>query len=110
MIDGLLLTPLNIIDTLNGGSVLQAMNLNDKGYVGFGEAYFSTVEFGVIRGWKCHQEMTLNLIVPEGAVRFVVYDNRKNSSTVGSFEDVVLSKNITIALLFRQRFGLVFKE
>ena len=92
VIDGLILTPLNIIDTFNGGSVLQAMNLNDKGYVGFGEAYFSTVEFGVIRGWKCHQEMTLNLIVPEGAVRFVVYDNRKNSSTVGSFEDVILSK------------------
>jgi dTDP-4-dehydrorhamnose 3,5-epimerase len=92
MIDGLILTPLKVIDTLNGGSVLQAMNVSDKGYVGFGEAYFSTVEFGVIRGWKCHKEMTLNLVVPEGSIRFVIYDNRKESSTSGSFEDIILSE------------------
>jgi len=92
MIDGLILTPLNIIDTLNGGSVFQAMNLNDRGYAGFGEAYFSTVEFGVIRGWKCHKEMTLNLVVPAGSVRFVVYDNRNNSPTFESFQEIVLSK------------------
>mgnify|MGYP003984874843 FL=1 len=36
--------------------------------------------------------MTLNLVVPVGSVRFVAYDNRNNSSKVGSFQEVVLSK------------------
>ena len=91
MIDGLSVTPLDIID-VTGGNVLHIIKASDKSYSGFGEAYFSTVDYGVIRGWKRHRDMTLNLVVPVGSVRFVAYDNRNNSSKVGSFQEVVLSK------------------
>ena len=93
MIDGLILTPLKTIDTLNGGSVLYAMNLSDDGFYGFGEAYFSTVSFNSIRGWKRNRGMTLNLVVPEGSVRFVVYDNRCSSYKTGFFQEVILSRD-----------------
>ena len=35
--------------------------------------------------------MTLNLVVPLGAVRFVIYDERPESPTYGMFQDVTLS-------------------
>ena len=87
-----MLTPLKIIDTL-GGDVLHGLKQNDPGYAGFGEAYFSSVEAGTVKGWKRHRRMTLNLVVPVGAVRFVVYDDRPESPTCGVFQCVTLSTN-----------------
>lgn len=90
-IDGVLLTPLKVIDT-QGGDVLHGMKVSDKGYFGFGEAYFSMVERGAIKGWKRHKQMTLNLIIPKGAVRFVLYDDRPGSMSFGRFQQVELSR------------------
>ena len=92
MINGLILTPMKVIDVV-GDSVLRAMSIGNVGYNGFGEAYFSTVKHNTIRGWKKHKEMTLNIVVPVGVIRFVVYDDRKNSSTFGSFQEFILSKD-----------------
>lgn len=91
-IDDVFLTSLSIIDT-SGGNVLHGMKLDDPGYSGFGEAYFSIVEFGAVKGWKRHRQMTLNLIVPVGAVRFVIYDDRVDSSTYQMYQEVILSKD-----------------
>jgi dTDP-4-dehydrorhamnose 3,5-epimerase len=87
----IIVTPLEVIDVV-GGDVLHAMKETDLGYDGFGEAYFSTIERGAIKGWKYHKEMTLNLIVPVGAVRFVFYDDRNSSPTFGSYHEVTLSR------------------
>ena len=51
--------------------MLHAMKQNDTGYVGFGEAYFSWVSAGVVKAWKRHTRMTMNMVVPVGQVRFV---------------------------------------
>lgn len=63
-------TPLSQIETA-GGDVLHAMKKNDAGYVGFGEAYFSWISVGAIKAWKRHTQMTMNVVVPVGQVRFV---------------------------------------
>ena len=63
-------TPLRRIET-EGGDVLHAMKRSDAGYVGFGEAYFSWVSAGAVKGWKRHTRMTMNVAVPVGQVRFV---------------------------------------
>ena len=91
-IDGVLITPLKIID-VPGGNVLHAMKKEDNGFNGFGEAYFSTVEHKVIKGWKRHFEMTLNIVVPIGHIRFVLFDDRDSSQTKGSYQEVSLSRN-----------------
>jgi dTDP-4-dehydrorhamnose 3,5-epimerase len=91
VVDGVLITPLKRI-CVPGGDVLHAMKSSDVGYVNFGEAYFSTVEKGSIKGWKRHRDMTLNLIVPVGIVRFIIYDDRDNFNTKQKFQEVVLSK------------------
>lgn len=89
-LDGVLLTPLREIPT-QGGNVLHAMKAVDPGFAGFGEAYFSQVEPGTTKPWKRHRQMTLNIVVPTGAIRFVLFDDRAASSTVGQFQDIVLS-------------------
>lgn len=90
-IDGVILTPLKNID-VEGGNVLHAMKQSDSGYEGFGEAYFSNIEFNAIKAWKLHKKMTLNLIVPIGNIKFVIYDSRDNSSTLKQYQEVILSK------------------
>ena len=91
-IDDVILTSLGIIE-VEGGNVLHAMKQEDKGFSSFGEAYFSTVEHKVIKGWKRHFEMTLNIVVPIGHIRFVLFDDRDNSKTKGFYQEVSLSRN-----------------
>ena len=90
-ISDLFLTPLKEIN-VEGGNVLHALKKSDPGYDGFGEAYFSNIEFESIKAWKLHKKMTLNLVVPLGSVRFVIYDNRKNSSSFQKFDEIILSR------------------
>lgn len=70
--DSIILTPLPRIET-QGGDVLHALRCNDHCFVGFGEAYFSWIDYGAVKAWKRHTRMTMNLIVPFGNVRFVFY-------------------------------------
>ena len=64
-------TPLARIPT-DGGEVLKALRSDEPGFAGVHEAYFSRVDPGSIRGWKLHTEMTVNVVVPVGHVRFVI--------------------------------------
>ena len=64
-------TELRRIET-SGGEVMKALHADEDNYSGFGEAYFSRVDPGCIRAWKRHNEMTVNVVVPVGHVRFVV--------------------------------------
>ena len=89
-INGVITSPLAIIST-KGGDVLHAMKANDQGYSGFGEAYFSTIEPKAIKGWKRHTQMVLNLVVPIGSVRFILYDDRENQDNINQFQEVILS-------------------
>ena len=71
----ILVTPLKRIP-LSGGDVLHGIKRNDPGYVDFGEAYFSIIEVGAVKAWKRHLRITLNFVVPLGAVHFVFLDEK----------------------------------
>jgi dTDP-4-dehydrorhamnose 3,5-epimerase len=89
-ISGVIISPLNKIENPLG-NIFHGMKASDKGYNGFGEAYLSTVNYDIIKPWKKHLKMTLNLIVPVGKIRFVLFDDRVDSSTNGQFMDISLS-------------------
>ena len=76
-VNEIITTPLRRI-SVKGGDVLHAMKKSDHGFTGFGESYFSQVEHGIVKAWKRHLQMTLNLIVPIGKVRFVFMDNEES--------------------------------
>jgi len=90
MIKDVLITKLEVIDT-PGGNVMHAIKESSNGYSGFGEAYFSQIDKGAIKAWKRHKEMTLNLIVPVGEIRFVLFDDREVSNT--RFQEIMISKS-----------------
>lgn len=91
MIEGVTLAPLRHIEVSNG-DVYHALKSSDAEFCGFGEAYFSEVAPGAVKGWKRHNRMTLNIIPVNGAIGFVIYDDREGSATKGCFNHIVLSR------------------
>ncbi|MBS1680686.1 MAG: dTDP-4-dehydrorhamnose 3,5-epimerase family protein [Bacteroidetes bacterium] len=73
------------------GDVRHGLKQSDSDFQSFGEAYFSTVKKGYVKGWKKHQRMVLNLIVAEGKIRFIIYDDRQGSETQGQYFQITLS-------------------
>ena len=71
--DGVILSTLKKIYHPKG-DIFHIIKKSDVGFSGFGEAYFSTINQGDIKGWKKHTEMILNLVVPFGEIEFVVYN------------------------------------
>ena len=72
--------------SVDGGDVLHALKYNEIDFNNFGEAYFSRIRYKAIKGWKKHNIMTMNLIVPIGNVNFVFYseiDNEFRSEIIG---------------------------
>jgi dTDP-4-dehydrorhamnose 3,5-epimerase len=92
MIEGVLLTKLKIIPG-DSGDVLHAMKKTESSFLGFGEAYFSTIRKNAVKAWKRHRKMTLNLVVPCGKIKFVLYDERNNSPSRGEIFEITLSRN-----------------
>ena len=90
MIKDVVVTRLNVIDT-PGGNVMHGMKKSSIGYAGFGEAYFSQVDKGAIKAWKRHKKMTLNLMVPSGKIKFVIFDDGELLDT--RFQEIIISKD-----------------
>jgi dTDP-4-dehydrorhamnose 3,5-epimerase len=92
-LSGVVLTPLKLVDGPSG-QVLHAIRRDDLQYRGFGEAYFSTVRQGGVKGWKRHRRMTLNICVPLGKIRFIVFDDREDSPSRGLCRSVELGRDV----------------
>lgn len=90
LVNGVSLTPLRQIAHPKG-DIYHALKCSENDFSKFGEAYFSFVETGEIKGWKKHKQMSLNLVVPIGAIQFVIYDDRPNSPTIEQYSSVTLS-------------------
>tara|TARA_Y200000002_G_C22545495_1_gene605901 strand:- start:195 stop:602 length:408 start_codon:yes stop_codon:yes gene_type:complete len=86
--DGVILTTLKKIHNPKG-DIYHAMKKSDYGFNGFGEAYFSSINQNDIKGWKKHSVMTLNIIVPIGEIKFVVF----NEDTKKFFSETISSNN-----------------
>ena len=90
-IKDLLLFPRNIIGD-NRGAVFHHTRADSPEFTKFGEVYISSVAGRAIKAWKKHLRMTQNLTVPFGEVRFVLYDDREDSPTKGTLEQVTLNQ------------------
>ena len=90
------------------GDVWHAIKSSDSEYAGFGEAYFSFIKKGKIKGWKKHKKATLNLIVPVGEIKFFAYDEEQEDkhSKLSSF---TLSEENYFRLTIPSGIWLAFK-
>tara|TARA_Y100001934_G_scaffold122936_1_gene150104 strand:- start:5657 stop:6106 length:450 start_codon:yes stop_codon:yes gene_type:complete len=89
MIDGVIVNTLKQIAD-ERGKVMHMLRDDSEGFVGFGEIYFSCVYPEAIKGWHIHKKMTLNYTVPQGAIKFVLFDDRSGSPTKGKVQEIFL--------------------
>tara|TARA_B100000925_G_C21916907_1_gene434046 strand:- start:57 stop:515 length:459 start_codon:yes stop_codon:yes gene_type:complete len=89
-IEGIKLTELKKFSDKKG-EVLHFINKNSASFKNFAEVYFSKIKPGVIKGWKCHKLTTQNICVPNGEIKFVLYDNREFSNSYKHFDELILN-------------------
>lgn len=77
---------------VENGDVLKIMNKKEDNYKGFGEVYFSRIDFGSIKAWKKHLRMHMNLVVPIGEVKFnFIIDNKYETLIIGENNYCIIS-------------------
>lgn len=102
-LDNIIVTKLKIID-LKEGKVLHAMKKIDIGFNKFGEIYFSHINYNLIKAWKKHNKMIMNLIVPIGNVKFVFYSDLNNK-----FREEIIGANRYVRLTVPSNIWFGFK-
>ena len=85
------------------GDILKILDKKSKGYQGFSEVYFSWVKYKAIKAWKFHKKMTMNLVVIEGKIKFVFYDQLRKK-----FKEIVISKNNYKRIIIRPKIWFGF--
>jgi len=89
MIAGVKITPLRqFLD--ERGKVMHMLKVGEPAFEQFGDLYFSCVYPGAIKGWVIHKEMSLNYAVPHGHIKFVLYDERPASPTLGEVQEIFM--------------------
>lgn len=91
------------------GDILHALKKSDIEFSQFGEAYFSIINLGQVKGWKKHTKQISNLVVPVGEVTFVIYDNRKESKSFNKFIKISLSSKNYKRLTIKNGLWVAFK-
>lgn len=69
---------LNKIKNLKG-EILLGLKKSDSEYKNFSELYFSKIFYNKIKAWKIHKKATMNIVVPFGKIKFVIYDDINNT-------------------------------
>ena len=95
------LSPLRVITDARG-EVRHVLKASDGLFLSFGEAYFTSVNPGVIKGWKKHKRMQMHLVVPIGSVCFFLRTERPcalKSVVVGNsqYQRLVVDPGIWVA-------------
>ena len=68
------------------GAVLHMLRASDGHFEKFGETYFSTIRQGKVKAWHLHKTKTINLAVPIGSVKVVVF------AEGGQPEEIILGR------------------
>lgn len=89
VIHDVVLSPLSRMGNEHG-SVFRMLRVTDPVFRRFGEIYFSLVPPRIVKDWRLHRSLTMNLAVPLGSVRFVLFDPREESPTLGTTFECVL--------------------
>lgn len=78
---------------VEGGHVYHFLKTTDPEFKTFGEAYFSKIEPGFVKGWKRHTKMHMNLTCICGSILFVFYDSDISISNQKPKEVILSAEN-----------------
>lgn len=93
------------------GQVMHGIKASEPTFVDFGEAYFSTIDYKKCNGWKLHNKMTLNIIVPSGEIRFIILNANQpvNEKEIIPLMDVTIGENNYSRLTIPPKFWVAFE-
>ena len=103
--EGVKLTSLRQIQHPDG-PIYHGLKASEDSFSGFGEAYFSHILHGRVKGWKQHTKMVMNLMVPKGSVRFVI---AKDPEDPKSRQSIVLGEDNYQRLTVQPGFWMAFQ-
>ena len=98
MIDGVKLIPLKR-NADDRGYLVEILRNDDEHYIKFGQVYVSCLRRGIIKAWHKHVKQTDYFYVACGTSKIGLYDDRKESPTLGEYQTVVLGDQGNEALL-----------
>lgn len=90
MIEGVKISEKKVISD-DRGKILHMLRNDDKNFLKFGEIYFSYVYPNKFKAWHLHKKMTLNYVAVFGQIKIVLYDDRKESKTLGKIQEIFIS-------------------
>jgi len=79
--------PLDEIKT-DSSTIIKIIDKNKKNFSEINEIYSTTIKKDVIRAWKKHTEMTCNIFVIKGLIKFLFYDD-----CFKVYEEIILKEN-----------------
>ena len=86
LIDGVRVKELRVIPD-ERGRIMEMLRSDDDLFLGFGQAYVTTVYPGVVKAWHYHRVQTDNFVVVSGMAKVVLYDDREASATRGQVNE-----------------------
>lgn len=92
MIEGVHLKSLKVI-AHEKGDIRHVIRCDDPVLKSFGEVYVSFLNAGCIKGWKKHLRQTQCMASPLGNIKFVLYDDRAGSKTLGEVQEIVIGED-----------------
>ena len=75
------------------GRLGEIMRADDRWFEKFGQVYFTTTYPGVVKAWHYHKKQTDHFYVIKGMVKVGLYDDRKDSPTGGTVNEVYLGEH-----------------
>ena len=91
MIEGVLINKLKQIPD-DRGAIYHMLRRDSPHFIEFGEIYFSIAFPGIIKGWHEHTKQIQNYAVIDGKIKLVLYDNRSNSKTHKTINEIYLGE------------------
>ncbi len=90
MIHEVIVTPLKKIVTPRG-HLMEAQRADDLHYPGFGQAYVTMTNAGVVRAWYRHRLQIDQIALIKGSLLLVLFDSRSESPTYGTVIELRIS-------------------
>jgi len=75
------------------GRLGEIMRADDPWFEKFGQVYFTTTYPGVVKAWHYHKKQTDHFYVIKGMLKVVLYDERKDSPTHGTVNELYLGEH-----------------
>ncbi len=74
------------------GFLMETLRMDDPLFKGFGQAYVTAVNDGVVKAWHYHDDQIDNFICLVGHIKLVLYDCREESPTHGQINEFFIGE------------------